>query len=270
MLAVISPAKSMDLSPIPDFVPPASEPQFEAKAKKLAVQARKLKADGLASLMNLSDDLANLNHDRFKSFGKQDKKPALLLFSGDVYRGFDAQSLAAEDLLATNDRLRVLSGLYGLLKPLDAIEPYRLEMGTRLENPKGKNLYSFWGDTLAKQIMQDLETSEGPSVIINLASNEYWKALDTKALKAPVITMGFREYRGGKPTMISFSAKVARGMMARFMIDGRVDHPEGLKDFALDGYRFDPDLSSPEPLDLGDPAGRWTWIFSRPDPRASL
>ena len=270
MLAVISPAKSMDLAPSPNFVPPASEPLFAAKAQKLATQARKLKADGLASLMSLSDDLANLNYDRFKSFGKQDRKHALLLFSGDVYRGLDAGSMDTEDLLLINERLRLLSGLYGLLKPLDAIEPYRLEMGTRLENPKGKSLYAFWDDLLAKQMIKDLESTGGPQVIINLASNEYWKAVDNKALKVPVITIGFREYRGGKPTMISFSAKVARGMMARFMIDGRVDHPEGLKDFALDGYRFDPDLSSPEPADLSDPSGRWTWMFSRPDPRDSL
>jgi len=270
MLAIISPAKSMDLAPSPDFVPPASEPLFAAKAQKLATQARKLKADGLASLMNLSDDLANLNYDRFKAFGQQDRKHALLLFSGDVYRGLDAASMDTEDLLLINDRLRLLSGLYGLLKPLDAIEPYRLEMGTRLENPKGKSLYAYWDDLLAKQVIKDLQSAGGPQVVINLASNEYWKAVDNKVLKVPVITIGFREYRGGKPTMISFSAKVARGMMARFMIDGRVDRPEGLKDFALDGYRFDPDLSGPEPADLNDPDGRWAWMFSRPDPRDSL
>ena len=129
---------------------------------------------------------------------------------------------------------------------------------------------SFWEDMIAKQLLKELKASEGPDVIINLASNEYWKAADRKVLKAPVVTIGFREYRGGKPTLISFSAKVARGQMARFMIDGRVDHPEGLKDFDLDGYRFDPDLSSPEDLDLTDHAGRWTWVFSRPDPREAL
>ena len=270
MLAVISPAKSMDPSPSPVNVPLASEPLFSSRAKSLASRAKMLRAAGLADLMNISDDLADLNHSRFKAFGKQDTKHALLLFSGDVYRGLNANSLTSEELLRINERLRILSGLYGLLRPLDAIEPHRLEMGTRLENPKGKSLYAFWDDALSKQLMKDLKAGDGPTAIINLASNEYWKALDNKALKAPVITIGFREYRGGKPTQISFSAKVARGMMARFMIDGRVDRPEGLKDFALDGYRFDPDLSSSEPLDLDAPGGRWNWVFSRPDPRGSL
>ena len=267
MLAVISPAKSLNSDPAPDFVPEGSLPVFQPKAKKLAVAARKLKEQGLADLMDLSPDLAKLNFDRFKTFGKQDLKAAILLFSGDVYRGFDAGSLTTEGLLETNERLRILSGLYGLLKPLDNIEPYRLEMGRRLETDKGTSLYAFWEDMIAKQLLKELKASEGPDVIINLASNEYWKAADRKVLKAPVVTIGFREYRGGKPTLISFSAKVARGQMARFMIDGRVDHPEGLKDFDLDGYRFDPDLSSPEDLDLTDRAGRWTWVFSRPDPR---
>jgi len=270
MLTVISPAKSMNTTPSPDFLPPASEPAFSERAKKLASRARQLKPSGLADLMNLSDDLASLNHDRFQSFGKQQRKHALLLFSGDVYRGLDAGSMTHEEFLRINERLRVLSGLYGLLKPLDGIEPYRLEMGTRLENPKGKSLYAFWDDLITKQMMKDLEESDGPPVIINLASNEYWKAVDNKSLQAPVITIGFREYRNNKPTLISFSAKVARGMMARFMIDGHVDHPEGLKAFALDGYQFDPDLSTQEPLDLDDPTGRWTWIFSRPDPRRAL
>ena len=270
MLAVISPAKSLNTDAAPDFVPEGSLPVFQSKAKTLAAAARKLKAQGLADLMDLSADLANLSFDRFKAFGKQDQKAAILLFSGDVYRGFDAGSLTAEGLLHTNERLRILSGLYGLLKPLDSIEPYRLEMGRRLETAKATSLYAFWEDQIAKQLMKDLKASDGPEVVINLASNEYWKAADRKVLKAPVITFGFREYRGGKPTLISFSAKVARGMMARFMIDGHVDRPEGLKDFALDGYRFDPDLSSPEPLDLQNPAGRWTWVFSRPDQRAGL
>jgi cytoplasmic iron level regulating protein YaaA (DUF328/UPF0246 family) len=270
MLAVISPAKSMDTTPATLDVPAPSDPLFAARAQKLAVRARQLKMAGLADLMNLSDDLAALNFQRFKTFGKQETKPAMLLFAGDVYRGLDAQSMSHEDMLLANDRLRILSGLYGLLRPLDAIEPYRLEMGTRLENHKGKSLYAFWEDDIAKQLVNDLAECDGPAVILNLASNEYWKAAQTKALKAPIINFGFREYRGGKPTLISFASKVARGMMVRFMIDARVDRPEGLKDFALDGYRFDPDLSSPEPLDLNDKDGQWNWIFSRPDPRQSL
>ncbi len=270
MLAVISPAKSLNLDPSPAAVPATTEPVFQKQAKTLAGLARKLDADGLASLMQLSEDLATLNRDRFKRFGKQDPKAALLLFAGDVYRGLDAQSLTEADLLEANDRLRVLSGLYGLLRPLDAIEPYRLEMGTRLKNDAGSSLYAFWEDQIAKRLLEDLEDSPGAPVLINLASNEYWKAADRKAFTAPVITIGFREYRGGKPTLISFSAKVARGMMARFMIDGRVERPDDLKAFALDGYRFDPDLSSPEDLDLSVPGGRWTWVFSRPDPREAF
>ena len=270
MLAVISPAKSMNLDRSPTEVPAATAPLFQAQAKTLAGLALKLESSGLASLMHLSDDLATLNHDRFKQFGKQDAKAAILLFAGDVYRGLDASSLTEADLLEANERLRVLSGLYGLLRPLDAIEPYRLEMGTRLKNSAGSNLYAFWEDQIAKQLLSDLAASTGAPVLINLASNEYWKAADRKAFTAPVITIGFREYRGGKPTLISFSAKVARGMMARFMIDGRVEHPDDLKAFDLDGYRFDPDLSSPEDVDLSAPDGRWTWVFSRPDPRAVL
>ena len=156
--------------------------------------------------MQLSDDLATLNRDRFKQFGKQDPKAALLLFAGDVYRGLDAQSLTEADLLEANDRLRVLSG-YTLLRPLDTIEPHRLEMGTRLALMQAQ-LYAFWEDQIAKRLLEDLEDSPGAPVLIP-ASNEYWKAADRKAFTAPVITIGFREYRGGKPTLISFSAKVA-------------------------------------------------------------
>ena len=247
MLAVISPAKSMDTTPATLEVPAPSDPLFAARARKLAVRARQLKTAGLADLMNLSDDLAALNFQRFKTFGKQETKPAMLLFAGDVYRGLDAQSMSHEDMLLANDRLRILSGLYGLLRPLDAIEPYRLEMGTALANARGRNLYQFWGDAIAKHLNQ-WQASEAKPVLVNLASQEYFKAVDRKVLRARVVQCVFEDLKGGKYKVISFLAKRARGLMVRYAVTKQVTTVRGLQGFDLEGYRFDASVSDEQML----------------------
>jgi cytoplasmic iron level regulating protein YaaA (DUF328/UPF0246 family) len=255
MLVVISPAKSLDMSPV-DL--PATTPAFQDDALRLAKTARGLGLGDLKKLMAISDDLARLNRDRFKAFAADPApdavKPAALAFNGDTYQGLEAKTLSTDDLAWAQDHLGILSGLYGLLRPLDAIQPYRLEMGSRLKTRRGGTLYAYWGDTIAKALNAQAATV-GTDTLINCASQEYFGAVDRKALQLRVITPNFLENKGGKPRVVSFYAKRARGAMARFIVENRVTDAEGIKHFTTGGYAYDPDLSE------GD-----NWAFVRDYP----
>ncbi len=243
MLVVISPAKSLDMSPV-DLA--ASAPQFSDDALRLAKTARNLSLRDLKGLMDISDDLARLNRDRFKAFAADPTedvtKPAALAFNGDTYQGLEAKTLSDDDLSWAQDHLRILSGLYGLLRPLDAIQPYRLEMGSRLKTRRGKSLYDYWGDTIAKALNAQAAALV-TDTLINCASQEYFGAADRKALKLRVVTPSFMELKDGKPRIVSFFAKRARGAMARFIVENRLTNAEAMKDFTAGGYGFDADLS---------------------------
>lgn len=257
MLAVLSPAKSLDFSPAPDALP-HTRPDLAEDTRQLATVTRTLGPGDLKRLMSISDALADLNHARFQVFGdprpQETAKQAALAFSGDTYVGLDAGTLRQEDLIWAQDHLRILSGLYGLLRPLDLIEPYRLEMGTRLENPRGKDLYAFWKGRLNSALETILDGHAAP-VVINLASTEYFKAVEAKTLRHTVITPVFHEERDDKSRVIGLMAKRARGMMARWMIERRLDDPAALKDFTAGGYSFRPERSDAT-----------TWVFARPQP----
>lgn len=252
MLIVLSPAKRLDFSEPPVAVKPTLPRLSEDTASLAKTAKRQTKAD-LRRLMGISDDLARLNRERFQAFDpeSQDGTPAALAFAGDVYQGLDARSLDAEALTFAQDRIRILSGLYGLLRPLDRIQPYRLEMGTRLKTRRGSSLYDFWGDRLSKQLNTDAEGHTDPT-LVNLASQEYFGAVDARALKIPVVTCHFREAKNGESRIISFFAKKARGTMARYAIEQRIDRAEDLKAFDRDGYGFDKATST-----------ETDWIFIR-------
>ena len=225
----------------------ATQPRLTTYIKAIATVAKRQSADDLKRLMHISDNLANLNYERFKAFNLDNQsnsaKSAGLAFDGDVYWGLDAKSMADETLSYAQNHLRILSGLYGLLRPMDAIQPYRLEMGTKLQNPRGKSLYEFWGTILADQINDDL-TGHSDSTIVNLASNEYFKAVDKTALNRPVISAKFLNIKDGQARALMYYAKHARGAMARWIMENRVDRADGLKDFNADGYSLDVDASS--------------------------
>lgn len=257
MLTVISPAKRLDFSEGPPR-PDVTKPQFLSEAHKLVDRARELSKGELKSLMNLSDDLAGLNFERFQSFKKKanavGSKAAVLSFAGDVYVGLEASNLSKKDLAFAQDHLRILSGLYGILRPMDLIQPYRLEMGRELSTAEGKNLYAFWGDKLARSIDKAVKPHDHP-VVINLASNEYFTAARAEAIKARIITPVFRDIKDGKARTLSFFAKKARGLMAREIITSRASSPDDLKAMNLDGYTFRADMSK------GD-----SWVFARKQP----
>ncbi|MEM9426834.1 MAG: peroxide stress protein YaaA [Pseudomonadota bacterium] len=238
MLVVVSPAKRLDWA-ARDVA--TTEPVFQAEASRLAGHARQLTLGKLKALMDLSDDLARLNRDRFRAFADipnaEETRPALFAFAGDTFQGFDATSLDTDSLEWAQDHMRILSGLYGLLRPLDAIQPYRLEMGSRLKTRRGSSLYEFWGDTLAKTLNTQANET-GSDTLINCASQEYFGAVDQKALNLTVVTPQFYELKNGAPKIVSFFAKKARGAMARFIVENRIDRVDGLKDFDLGGYRF--------------------------------
>ncbi len=246
MLAVISPAKKLQFDPRDDS-PAATTPRFLDEANALARIAKKLSRADLRQMMKISDKLADLNYRRFQDFQEspdpEHSKQAVLAFAGDTYTGLDAASLTADDLAFAQDHLRILSGLYGLLRPLDAIQPYRLEMGRKLKTPRGNTLYDYWGDRIAEALDADVASHKVPA-IINLASQEYFRAVRTDRLKSPVIHMVFKERKGGVEKVIGLFAKRARGTMARWMITNRLEDPEGLKAFAEDGYRYQADASS--------------------------
>lgn len=253
MLMVISPAKSLDFTP-PAPNTPATAPDMAADIAELAKVTRKLRKTDLKRLMDISDNLALLNYERFQAFdpGSEDGVQAAMAFNGDVYDGLQARTLDKAGLNFAQQRLRILSGLYGLLRPLDVIQPYRLEMGTRLKTKRGASLYDFWGSRIATALNEASEEA-GEGVLVNLASQEYFGAVDRKALTLPVVTCAFKEIKGGEPAkIISFYAKKARGLMARYAIDNRIDRAEGLKDFTVSGYGFEAKASCGE-----------EWVFSR-------
>ncbi len=237
----MSPAKSLDYdTPVGDV--PHTLPQFTAQAAELIEVLRPYAPQQIAELMDLSDALSALNVARYQAwrpkFTAKNAKQAVLAFNGDVYEGLDAKTLNAQQLAWAQDHLCILSGLYGVLRPLDWMQPYRLEMGTSLKNPKGNNLYKFWGAQIAEYLNGRLAQDKTP-VIVNLASQEYFKSVDRKTLKARVIECVFEDYKGGKYKVISFNAKRARGLMARYAVQHQVLTPEGLLKFDSEGYAFD-------------------------------
>lgn len=251
MLTVISPAKTLDYeSPLPVGLAP-TRPDFLTDSAELIDILREYSPSQVASLMSLSDKLAALNVARFQSwqpdYAEPDARPALFAFKGDVYTGLDVERLLATDLDRAQQHLRILSGLYGLLRPLDLMLPYRLEMGTELVNSRGKQLYEFWGDRITLALNQAL-AEQGDEVLINLASNEYFRAVQTKKLKASIFTPQFKDEKNGQFKMISFFAKKARGRMAAWLLQNDVHKPEDLRDFAVDGYQFNNALSSGQTL----------------------
>lgn len=255
MLVVISPAKSLDMDPV-GMTP--TTPEFQDDAVRLAKTARNLTLGQLKALMDISDDLARLNRDRFKSFAAdplaETTKAAALAFNGDTYQGLEAKTLSDDDLVWAQDHLRILSGLYGLLRPLDAIQPYRLEMGSRLKTRRGKSLYDYWGDTIAKTLNAQA-VAQGTDTLINCASQEYFGAADRKALKLRVITPTFMELKDDKPRIVSFFAKRARGAMARHIIENRLTEANEIKTFATGGYSYDAASSTDD-----------KWVFLRDYP----
>ncbi|MEO0370600.1 MAG: peroxide stress protein YaaA [Pseudomonadota bacterium] len=243
MLITLSPAKKMDMTPVDGVKPTA--PRFAKDTAALVDTARGLSSGQLQKLMGISENLATLNADRFRDFGKQETLAAALAFAGDTYVGLEARSLDADEMEFAQSRLRILSGLYGVLRPLDKIEPYRLEMGSRLKTTRGKSLYDFWGDKIATKLNEDAKAT-GSATLINCASQEYFGAVDLSALGLKVITPAFMEDKPAGPKVISFYAKQARGAMARFIIQRRLTSVDGLKDFDQGGYEYRADMSSPE------------------------
>lgn len=244
MLMVISPAKTLDFDTAA-VTEDYSQPGFLKNSQQLIDILRKMSTADIASLMKLSDKLAGLNAARYESwetpFSPDNAKQAVLAFKGDVYTGLDAETFDKAGFEFAQKHLRILSGLYGVLKPLDLIQPYRLEMGTKLANKTGKDLYAFWGSTLRESLEQ--EDAFADEVLINLASNEYFKAIEAKKLKARIITPVFKDWKNGQHKMISFYAKKARGLMSRYIIDNKLEQPEDIKQFDYDGYRFNADMS---------------------------
>ncbi|WP_189487021.1 peroxide stress protein YaaA [Asticcacaulis endophyticus] len=253
MLILLSPAKSLNTSPVADWVKPTS-PRFSAHTKDLLAVMKTKSPDDLRGLMDISDDLAELNYRRYQRFTRQEVLPAAMIFDGDVYDGLKARELNQTDLIWMQDHVRILSGLYGVLRPLDQMRPYRLEMGTSLPTDKGKSLYAYWGDDIANALLKDARAVKADT-ILNLASQEYAKAALTKAMKLTVINTRFLDEKDGKARIVSFFAKRARGLMARYVIDNRIEDIEQVKAFDTDGYRFQADQSTPA-----------EWVFSRHQP----
>ncbi len=257
MLAILSPAKTLDFES-PNPCQQLTQPQFLADAQQLIELLQKLSPTKIASLMQLSDALAQLNVARFSQwqppFSLTNARQAILAFTGDVYVGLNAETLSAQDLVFAQQQLRILSGLYGILRPLDLIQPYRLEMGTALENLRGKNLYAFWGQQLTDAINHQLQSTDAVC-LVNLASHEYFSVLQPKKIIRPIITPVFKDEKKGVFKVISFFAKKARGQMAAYMIRHRLTQPAALQSFSVDGYEYRPALSS-----------ELEWVFCREAP----
>lgn len=257
MLTLLSPAKRLDFDAWDQGLP-VTKPRLQSESKELLPILKELSPKDLIGLMGISDSLAELNVQRFSEMKfphtKKNAKPAALAFKGDVYLGLEAETLSPEDLDFAQGQVRILSGLYGVLRPLDLIQPYRLEMGTSLKNPRGKDLYQFWGELLTQRLKQDLR-GHTHKVVVNLASNEYASAVQLKDLGVPVVTPVFQEVKGGKARVLSFFAKKARGIMARWMVTQRLEAPESLEGFQEDGYEL---------FDKDEKKGRW--IYRRPQP----
>ena len=254
MLAILSPAKTLDYE-TPLKTKLNSQPIYGRESNQLIKTLRTFEPFEVASLMKISDKLADLNHKRYVEWrnkpAESKTRPAALAFKGDVYQGLEAESFNDNDLKFAQRHLRILSGLYGLLRPLDVIQPYRLEMGTKLKTSKGQNLYDYWGTKLTTGLNEALkESKEG--TLVNLASNEYFGAVQPKLLEGSLLSIGFKEKRNGQLKFVSFSAKKARGLMAKFIIKERLKSPDDLKNFDLEDYKFNKKLSS-----------ELEWTFSR-------
>ena len=259
MLIVLSPAKKLDFAPAPVSIP-LTTPELSADIAELARTTRKLKRTDLKRLMSISDALAELNYQRFQAFDpeSEDGVQAVIAFNGDVYDGLSARTLDKKALNWAQDHVRILSGLYGVLRPLDALQPYRLEMGTRLKTRRGASLYDFWKTPIAETLSRAAESHADPT-IVSVASQEYFGAVKTDLLTVPSLTCHFKEDRLGEaPRALMLYAKQARGLMARYAIDHRIDRAEGLKSFDTAGYAFDAALSS-----------KSDWVFTRlqPEPK---
>ena len=250
MLMVISPAKTLDYES-PLATEKYTQPELLAASQQLIDIARQLSPAQIASLMSISDKLAHLNAERFNDwqadFTPDNARQAILAFKGDVYTGLDAGTLEEDDFTFAQHHLRMLSGLYGVLRPLDLMQPYRLEMGIKLSNPQGKDLYSFWGDRLTK-VLNDALDDQGDDVLVNLASDEYFKAVKPGILKGRIVKPVFLDEKNGKFKVISFYAKKARGLMTRYIIRNRLTSVEQLKAFDTDGYFYDEAASSADEL----------------------
>ncbi len=254
MLIVISPAKTLDYETTPK-TGVFTIPEYLGKSQQLINRLRNFSSLDISELMHVSTKIADLNFDRYESwkkpFTQKNAKQAILAFKGDVYTGLDAETFMAADFKFAQNHLRVLSGLYGLLRPLDLMQPYRLEMGTKLKTDKGKNLYDFWGSDITEGLNQQLKKNKS-NILINLASNEYFKSVKPKELNAEIITPAFKEFKNGEYKMIGIYAKKARGLLSRYIIQNKLDDPEDIKLFNEDGYRFNKTLSKGN-----------TWVFSR-------
>ena len=258
MILVISPAKALDYE-TPPTTATFTQPDFLDHAAELIEVLREKSPAQIAELMSLSDPLSSLNVARYASwsrpFAPDNAKQALLAFNGDVYEGLDAKTLDDDDLAWAQDHLRIISGLYGVLRPLDLMQAYRLEMGTRLANPRGKNLYEFWGERITDELNRLLAREEEAGrerVLLNLASDEYFKSVKPKKLAGRIVTPVFEDWKGGRYKIISFYAKRARGLMTRYAVTRRLTVPEDLQGFDLDGYAFAPEASEAR-----------TWVFRR-------
>ena len=260
MLTVISPAKTLDFD-TPARTRKATQPEFLPRAAELVAEARALSPAEIGALMGVSENIAELNHQRFMNWGipfnLDNAKQSILAFKGDVCTGLEAQTLTAAQLGFAQKHLRILSGLYGLLRPLDLMQPYRLEMGLKFANSGGKNLYEFWGDAITTSLNSQLKKSRS-TVLVNLASNEYFRSVQSKALDADIVTPVFKDLKGDKYKVISFYAKKARGQMARFLIENEFTEPDGMKGFKTDGYSYNIAESSAREL-----------VFTREKPPAS-
>ncbi len=254
MITILSPAKTLDFD-TEVSISDESAPLFQKEANELVKLLRDYEVDDLSKLMKVSYEIAQLNRERFANWninGKnENSKQALLAFKGEVYRGLEAHSLNYDDLQYAQNHVRVLSGLYGVLRPLDRIQPYRLEMGTKLNNVHGNNLYEFWGNKITKQLNTDLQNQK-EKVLVNLSSNEYFKSLNKKEFEGSIITPVFKEKKGNAYKVIAVYAKKARGMMTRFILENRIESPEELKAFDEGGYVFDSAMSTKK-----------EWIFIR-------
>ena len=245
MLIVISPAKSLDYKtpPVTDLF---TMPELLDESEKLLNKLRKMSPKKLSDLMGISTQLGQLNYERFQTwhrpFTPENAKQTVLAFSGDVYQGLDANTLSEEQLLKLQDKLRILSGFYGVLKPLDLMQPYRLEMGTKFKYQRSADLYAFWKKKIIPKIKEAIIES-GSNTLVNLASNEYYKSIDTKKLGCEIVTPEFKDMKNGQYKMISFFAKKARGLMTRFIIENDIDNSEDLQAFDSEGYVFNPRLS---------------------------
>lgn len=254
MLLVVSPAKNLDYESAV-ATEKFSQPELLEHSKVLIKKCKTLTPADISSLMSISDKLAGLNAARFGEwatpFTPENARQAILAFNGDVYAGLDANSFNDDDFVFAQQHMRILSGLYGLLRPLDLMQAYRLEMGKKLDNERGSNLYQFWGDIITEHL-NDALAAQGDNILINLASNEYFKSVNKKVLKAEIITPAFKDWKNGQFKMISFYAKKARGLMARYIIENQISDVEKLKAFDVAGYQYSAELSKGN-----------DWVFTR-------